>query len=70
MDEREGRPPDPAEADALDEDPPTEAEFLRQLNESREPADDDPPTEPRFPRNGGSPGGRPSTPMGRPSNEP
>lgn len=33
----------------LDEDPPTEADFLRQLNENREPADDDPPVESAVP---------------------
>jgi hypothetical protein len=41
----EGEKLESAEVEALDEDPPTEADFLRQLNENREPADDDPPEE-------------------------
>jgi hypothetical protein len=38
-----------AEVEPLDEDPPTEADLLRQLNENREPADDDPPVESAVP---------------------
>jgi hypothetical protein len=38
-----------AEVEPLDEDPPTEADFHRQLNENREPADDDPPVESAVP---------------------
>jgi hypothetical protein len=38
-----------AEVELLDEDPPTEADFLRQLNENRETADDDPPKESAVP---------------------
>jgi hypothetical protein len=38
-----------AKVELLDEDPPKEADFLRQRNENREPADDDPPVESAVP---------------------
>ncbi len=38
-----------AEVEPLDEDPPKEADFLRQLNEDRDSADDDPPKESAVP---------------------
>jgi hypothetical protein len=59
-DEHEDQKSEWAARHRFDEDPPTEAEFLRQLNESREPADDDPPVESRSPWDEVQPGGGPS----------